>query len=119
MKLAIVGSRSYTNYDLVETKMVEYLKEKDIEITELEIVSGGAKGVDKIAEYFAEKHSLPIKIFHADWDLYGKAAGMVRNKDIVNESEMVFIFWDGKSPGTKNTLGLCKKHKKNYKIFYV
>ena len=57
-------------------------------------------------------------IFRPDWDRYGKAAGIIRNKDIVENSNMVIAFWDGKSKGTASSIELAKKMDKNLKIVY-
>ena len=46
-------------------------------------------------------------IFLPDWDKYGKSAGFIRNKLIINEADMVVAFWDGKSKGTKNSIDLA------------
>jgi hypothetical protein len=104
MKLAIVGSRSFDDYDLVKQKL------KGLDVTE--IVSGGAKGADSLAEQYAKENNIPIKIFKPDWSRFGRSAGMVRNKDIVDYSEKVIAFWDGESKGTKNSIYLSKRQGK-------
>lgn len=43
----------------------------------------------------------------------------MRNKEIVSEADLVIVFWDGKSKGTKNTIELCKKMGKEYTIYYL
>lgn len=72
------------------------------------IVSGGAQGADKLAEKFAEDNKIDKLIFKAEWDLYGPRAGMIRNEDIVKNSDVVIAFWDGKSKGTNNSIGHAK-----------
>jgi hypothetical protein len=111
MKLAVVGSRSFFNYKMLSDKLSK------LEITE--IVSGGAFGADYLAEQYAKEHKLPITVFKPDWDKYGKSAGYIRNKLIVDYAEQCIAFWDGKSKGTKNTIDLAKKEKKLYKIVLV
>lgn len=73
------------------------------------IVSGGAKGVDKMAENYAKERNYAILVFKADWDTFGNAAGYMRNVGIVNASDEVAAFWDMKSPGTKHTIDITKK----------
>jgi len=104
MKFAIVGSRTFENYDLVKKTL------KDLEITE--IVSGGAKGADSLAEKYAKENNIPTKIFKPDWEKFGRAAGMIRNKHIIDYSEKVIAFWDGISKGTKNSIDHAKKQGK-------
>lgn len=104
MRLGVIGSRSFKNYDA----MVECLSIFD-NITE--IVSGGARGADSIAERYAETHAIPLTIYEADWFTYGKSAGVIRNKKIVDGSDVVVAFWDGESKGTKYTIDLCRKNR--------
>jgi len=113
MKVAIVGSRTFNDY-LALKKFIS----DTIDINQIEyIVSGGAKGADFLGQNYAEELKLPIKIFEADWDKFGKSAGYIRNVDIVKESTVVFAFWDGKSRGTRHTIDLCRKHLKPVYIF--
>lgn len=106
--LAVVGSRDFDDYEL----MVEYLSK--LKFTEL--LSGGAKGADSLAERYAEEFNIPIKVFNADWEKYGRKAGMIRNKLIVEYANEGIAFWDGRSTGTANTIECFKKLKKPCKI---
>jgi len=101
-KLAIVGGRSFNDYELMNETLTPYLHK----ITE--IVSGGAKGADYLAEKFAENNNIPITIFYAEWDKYGKMAGYVRNSVIWNYADCGIAFWDGKSKGTAHSFKLSK-----------
>ena len=102
MKLAVVGSRAYTDQEIVFFFLEEYVK---VFGDSLEFVSGGCpRGPDHFAEIFAESYNLPIKIFPAEWNKHGKAAGFIRNSDIVDYSDEVIAFWDRKSHGTKDTI---------------
>jgi len=107
-KLAVVGSRKFDNYAILEEKLNNFFKNGYFD----EIVSGGAKGADSLAEKYSIEHNIPTKIFHAQWEKYGRAAGMIRNKDIIKNSDLVIAFWDGKSKGTKNSIDLAKKNGK-------
>jgi len=105
MKIGVVGSRTYIDYERMSQELNEI---ENIE----EIISGGAKGADELAERYAKEKHIKIKIFHPDWMKYGKEAGKLRNDDIVKESDMIVAFWDMESPGTKDTItkaeNLCK-----------
>lgn len=101
MVVAIIGSRTFFDFKRVEE---EILKLK-LDITR--IVSGGANGADQLGELFANKYNIPLIIYPPNWDEYGKAAGFIRNKEIVNDADLIIAFWDGKSSGTKNTLDLA------------
>lgn len=105
MKLAIVGSRDYEHLNLVRY----YVESLPPGTT---IVSGGARGVDRTAEQTAKHCGLPVITFHANWKQYGKQAGMIRNADIINCADAVVAFWDGSSPGTRNSINRAKKANK-------
>jgi hypothetical protein len=102
MNVGVVGTRTFTNYNLLKTELD---KINNIDL----IVSGGATGTDKLAERYASEHNIPIKVFKADWNKYGKAAGSIRNKKIINNSNYVIAFWNGKSRGTLNSINLTKQ----------
>lgn len=101
MKLAICGSRHLKqNFDLNYLESI--INKLNISVTE--IVSGGAKGADKVAELYAAKQSLKLKIFHAQWQTFGISAGTVRNKQVVDYANYVAVLWDGKSKGTRHVI---------------
>lgn len=106
MKLAIIGSRSLTINNLGD-----YIPENTVEI-----ISGGAKGIDSCAKMFALKHSLKYTEFLPKYNLYGKAAPLRRNLEIISYSDMVLAFWDGKSRGTKFVIDNYKKINKPIRI---
>lgn len=111
MKTAIIGSRTITDYNQVSTILQKH------EITT--IVSGGAKGVDTLAEQYADEFHIPKLIFRADWQQHGKAAGYIRNHEIIKNSEVVIAFWDNQSRGTKHSIDLAKKHNKQLYIYNI
>ena len=114
MKLAIVGSRTFNNYDL----LLDFIQDNyDIEeITH--IVSGGARGTDALSERFAEEFEKEKIIFPANWKKYGKKAGFLRNIDIIKTCDECVCFWDGESHGTKHDIDLCTEMGKPYKVCY-
>lgn len=110
MKLAIVGTRNFQDYDLLVRIVAKVKSPID------EIVSGGARGADTLAERYAREHNIPMKVFPAKWDRYGKKAGYTRNKEIVDYCDGLIAFWDGYSKGTKHSIDLCVETKKPYKV---
>lgn len=106
-RVAIVGSRDYGVWyhegiryqDLSEVR--EFVGSLPACVT---IVSGGARGVDTAAENAAREFGMSLKVWKADWATYGKRAGMVRNRQIVDDVDCVVAFWDGFSKGTKHTI---------------
>lgn len=115
MKISIIGSRTFNDYDFLKQSILENIAINDIDV----IVSGGAKGADKLGELFAEEFNKRTIIFLPDWEKYGKSAGFIRNADIIKNSDFVFAFWNGVSKGTLNSINTAKKLNKKIKIFNV
>lgn len=112
-RIAIIGSRDFNNYNYVESKVKELMPKEDLEFI---IVSGGARGVDTLAEQFANKYGYKKEIYRAKWHSHGKCAGYLRNHDIVRHADMVIAFWNGISKGTKHTINIAKNGER---IVYV
>ncbi len=110
--VAIVGSRTFDDYKKV-THHIDKIKD-DVTL----IVSGGAKGADFLAEKYSKENNIPIKIIKPKWDKYGKSSGPIRNKKIVDQSDVIYAFWDGISPGTKSTVEYARSVQKPITIDY-
>jgi hypothetical protein len=110
MRVAIVGSRDYPDLDQV-VQFVRGLPSDTV------VVSGGARGVDRTAEQTARACGLRTLIFPADWTRHGKRAGFLRNDQILAAAEEVVAFWDGRSPGTADTIRKARRAGKRVKVF--
>ena len=102
MRLIIAGSRDIEDYGLL-CHVISY--KLNINITK--IISGGARGVDKLGERYAKENNIPLDIFPANWDKYGKKAGYIRNKLMSEHGDYLLALWDGKSTGTKMMIELA------------
>lgn len=113
MKIAIVGSRSFKDY----SALCKFIKET-VDVREVSsIISGGAKGADSLGERFAKEHNITLSVFPAEWSKFGIGAGFIRNRLIVDEADVVFAFWDGKSSGTRNTIERTKVAGKKLYVY--
>lgn len=106
MKTIIAGTRGITNV-LDFGLIISEASMKNINITE--VVSGCARGVDKMGEVWADSHHIPIKRFPADWEKYGKPAGIIRNREMVDYADALIAIWDGKSPGTQHVIDYARR----------
>ena len=102
MKLLIVGSRSITDFDLSP-----YIS-TDVDT----IISGGAGGIDSLAEQYADSQRLSKYIIRPRYDLYGRAAPLKRNEKMVDMCDAVLVIWDGHSKGTQYTIKYTKRSNK-------
>ncbi len=109
MKLLIAGSRGITEYDLAPHIPAD---------TDL-IISGGAKGVDALAEQYADSKRISKLILRPRYDLYRRAAPIKRNERMVELCDSVLIIWDGKSKGPKRTIDYAAKLGKPVNVITV
>lgn len=106
MKLAIVGSRNLTTVAL-DRYVCEDVKE---------IVSGGAVGVDLCAAQYAKSKGSKLTELLPQYERYGRAAPIVRNKRIVDYADKIIVFWNGSSKGTLSVINYAQKTKKPCEI---
>ena len=99
MKLLIAGSRSITDFDLSP-----YIGD-DVDT----ILSGGANGIDTLAEQYADRKKLSNIILRPRYTQFSKAAPLRRNEELVKLCDKVLLIWDGKSSGTKYTKAFAEK----------
>ncbi len=69
-----------------------------------EVITGKARGIDRLGELWAYRHGIPVMEFPADWKRLGRRAGPLRNAKMAEQCEAAVIFWDGESRGTKDML---------------
>lgn len=100
----IAGSRTFDNNDLFVNTMLDL----DFEISK--VVCGMAEGADTMGRLYGEWANIPVIKFPAKWNIYGKKAGHIRNDEMAKYAEALILFWDGKSPGSKNMLENAKKY---------
>ncbi len=109
MKVAVIGSRG-----LSVTDLGRYLPENTTEI-----VSGGAKGVDTSAREYALSHGIKLTDFLPEYTKYGRSAPLKRNIAIIEYSDIVLAFWDGKSRGTKFVIDNCRKLGVEVRVYII
>jgi hypothetical protein len=119
VNIAVVGSRTYKNEDYILNNILETLKKENLSIENIVVFSGGAKGVDTIAAESMKEMGARVNEIMPNWKKYRKAAGIVRNKELVSNADIVIAFWDGRSRGTKNSINLAKRFKRKLYVFKV
>ncbi len=111
-RIAVVGSRDWPDAELVRRTMEIWFVGK----WPVEVVSGGARGVDTMAAEAAVFLGCDLKVFPADWNQFGRSAGYRRNAQMASYCDEVLAFWDGKSKGTGHMIDLALKAGKPVQI---
>lgn len=109
LKVIIAGSRDFNNYEMLENLVDMYLQRYSPD--QIEIVSGGARGADRLGERYARSRGIALKVIPADWNAYGRSAGYRRNEEMAQYATHCIVFWDGKSRGSGHMIDLAKHYK--------
>lgn len=116
-KLIIAGSRTFTDYDRLREVCDRMLEKKQPH--DIIIVSGTAHGADSLGEKYAKERNYTLVQFPANWDRHGKGAGYFRNAMMADYADALIAFWDEKSRGTRNMIGVMTlKEKPIRKIIF-
>jgi predicted TIM-barrel fold metal-dependent hydrolase len=100
MKVIIAGSRGFNNYGKLCDEVDDILKGR----TNITIISGTAKGADRLGERYAEERGYNLLRFPANWDKHGRSAGYKRNLEMAKAADICICFWDGHSRGTEHMI---------------
>jgi hypothetical protein len=112
IKVIIAGGRDFNDYD----KLRDVCDIAFNNHTDIEIVSGLAKGADLLGERYAIERGHQVKRFPADWDKYGKGAGYRRNVEMADYAGALLAFWDGSSRGTLHMINIAKDRGLKVKV---
>lgn len=104
-RVCISGSRGFKNLHKIDYIIKTRISSNSI------IVHGGAVGVDQRAEEVAKSIGIETEIWKPDWKKYGRAAGPIRNREMVRTCDCLIAFWDGNSKGTKSTIDAAKEFR--------
>jgi hypothetical protein len=112
MRLIIAGSRAFTDYSV----LIDNIKKYGIHDMDVTVLSGGARGADKLGERFANEYNKKLELYPAQWDRFGRSAGYQRNVQMADNATHLLAFWDGTSPGTRHMINIAKQRGLNVAI---
>ena len=112
MKILVCGGRHFNNYSVLSWVMTNVINALDTD--DIEIVSGHCAGADQLGEQYAQENNMAVRVFMPNWTAYGKAAGPIRNKQMIDyisqdKNSLVVAFVSPNSRGTKGTVAMAKK----------
>ncbi len=103
LRTIIAGSRTAVRIEDVEAALATCPWQPSV------VISGAAPGADRLGERWAEARGVRVERYPAEWALFGKAAGFLRNKQMAEVAEALVAVWDGESPGTRNMIEHAKQ----------
>lgn len=102
MRILVCGSRHFNDYKLLKETLDVY--------NISEIISGAARGADTLARLYGQDMGIPVLEFPALWDKYGRAAGPIRNREMLKQRpDLVVGFIHPDSRGTKDMLSISRE----------
>lgn len=108
-RVIVAGSRTCRDYPLLKDKLDHLLGNLVQQGKTIEIVSGGAKGVDTLGERYAVDHRFTLRRMPAEWERFDKAAGGIRNQRMSWYGTHLAAMWDGMSRGTRSMIQMAKQ----------
>jgi len=102
-KLIVAGGRDFLDYERMHAVLFDVAEQAGHD-TAISIVSGMARGADRVAYEIAKAENIKCYEFPADWNQYGKRAGYLRNENMARVADGLLAFWDGKSRGTAHMI---------------
>lgn len=116
-RVIVAGSRSFTDGAFLARTLDRLLSRLGGDTI---IVSGGARGADRLGEQYAQDRQLGLMREPADWDRYGRrVAGMIRNQHMSFLSSHLVAFWDGSSPGTRAMIDMARNDRLQVRVARV
>lgn len=111
-RFLVCGGRDYSDYEYLTNKLNKFvesiLKIKGLE-TDFILIHGGCTGADIMSGFWAETHKeIRVLVFNADWKTFGKKAGFVRNKQMIEEGDPEFVIAFGGGKGTQNMIDMAR-----------
>lgn len=106
MRLIVAGSRTVHSAAYVWEKLDKIVGDNEVEC----VVSGGARGVDRLGESWAEARGIKVERFEAEWKARGRRAGYLRNVVMAKNATHLIAIWDGESKGTRHMIDIARGH---------
>jgi hypothetical protein len=118
--LLVSGSRAIVDVQWTEARIEQaLLTDWGLTLDQVALVlNGNAVGVDTITRKWAAHKGLPVKLYKPNWAKHGKAAGILRNHEMVKEATHIIALWDGVSPGTLDVIKTAEAMEEKKLLVY-
>lgn len=94
MKVLVCGGRKFGNAQHVWYALHALNEDRGVD----QVIHGGTSGADTLAGEWARANGVPERVFRADWARYGRAAGPIRNQEMLlhGKPDLVLAFPGGR-----------------------
>jgi hypothetical protein len=106
MRVLVCGGRNYSDYAFLSSVLMNLHTTTKITC----IIHGAASGADSLADRWAAEHNIPVHVFPADWNTYGRTAGPIRNKQMLDEGKPDVVVAFPGNKGTRNMVAQAQTH---------
>lgn len=113
IRVIISGPGNFDDYEVL-CKVCDYIL---INRSNIEIVSGGSIGADRLGERYAKDKGYWYQIFRPEWDKYDKGAVLRRNGEMAKYADALIAFWDGKCYRTAHLINMARLYKLKIKVY--
>lgn len=106
MRVLVTGDRNYTNVQVIASAL------DGLDLDETVLITGMARGADYIAWVLGKYYEMMVEEYPADWDTHGRAAGPIRNQQMLDSGvDLCLVFHDdlANSKGTADMVRRCQK----------
>lgn len=97
-RVLVCGGRRYYDRDRLFSVLDYYQSQQAFDV----VIHGNATGADLLAGQWATARGVPVQAYPAEWDLYGRAAGHIRNAQMIAEGKPTIVVAFPGGPGTTN-----------------
>lgn len=109
MRILVCGGREFYHFGVLHLQMKALIKDRSLKKETLVIIQGGAKGADFLAKAWADWCGLEWEEYPADWKAHGKAAGHIRNAQMLEEGKPDLVVALRGGVGTADMVRRAKK----------
>lgn len=117
IKIIVAGSRDFNDYQLLHNKL-KYLTQ-NYDNSQIEIVSGTARGADQLGERYAKQYNIKVTKFPADWERFGRSAGPKRNIQMAHYADVAVVFQVNNSRGSQHMINTMRELNKRVVVVQI
>ena len=118
--IGVLGIRDFDDQEIIHSRLDKFLgKLKNDDSVVKSFITTDEKGSCALVRDYLGSKEIPCKVYAADWDGNGKAAGFMRSEYIIGDSQTVIVFWDGECQFLQSLINKILAARKLVKVIRV